>query len=156
MGLRPRNLHRTVWASKRGWVVLQFGAESAHARGMYLDDIYFLRLKLLLIMAEDCLAGSGMSPVQRRAMLANARHVESESIALGSGHRRSRGRLSPQSSTCMDCFYRFAVDIAVAVQQAAETGSLAGTHRPGLMEKVEALRAARGTDEHPSETVRKF
>ena len=87
-----------------------------------------------------------MSPVQRQAMLAKARHVETESLTLASGHRRCSGDMRTQSDIYSECFYRYAADIAVAVQRAAETEIMAKIHKRALRGKVEALRLVRGTE----------
>jgi hypothetical protein len=63
--------------------MLYRGAEPAQSREMDLDDIYFLRLKLMLRTAKDCLENSDIPSVRRRVVLENAEHVAVESLALG-------------------------------------------------------------------------
>jgi hypothetical protein len=50
---------------------------------MDLDDIFNARLRLLIIMAKAYLEGCSLGKQRCRAMLENARHIESESIDLG-------------------------------------------------------------------------
>ena len=63
--------------------MLRLGTPPPHTREMDLDDIYFLRLKLLLLMGKAYIEGLPLGNLRRRAMLENALHVETESIDLG-------------------------------------------------------------------------
>ena len=131
--------------------MLQFGARPSQAREMCLDDIYFLRLKLLLIMARGCLARSGMSRIGRRAMLQNARHVETESTALGHLDEPAMGGRRPQSRLFFDnCLYQCAKDIAIQVQRIARVGSITEDQYSALRKRVADISlVGGGTDFEP-------
>lgn len=63
--------------------MLRLGSPPPHTREMDLDDLFLSRLKLLVIMGNSFLEGSPLGERRRKAMLENARHIESESIDLG-------------------------------------------------------------------------
>lgn len=63
--------------------MLRLGTSPPHTREMNLDDIFLLRLKLLIIMGKSFLNGFPLGEHRRKAILENARHIESESIDLG-------------------------------------------------------------------------
>lgn len=62
--------------------MLRLGAPSSQTRGMDLDDIYYARVRLLVIMAKAFLEGCLLGDHRRQAILENARHVETDSIEL--------------------------------------------------------------------------
>ena len=63
--------------------MLRLGSKPSQTREMDLDDIFLSRLKLLIIMGKSFIEGCPCGRHRRRAMLENARHIESESIDLG-------------------------------------------------------------------------
>jgi hypothetical protein len=63
--------------------MLRLGSTPPHTREMDLDDIFLSRLKLLVIMGRSFLEGFPLGEHRRKAMLENARHIESESIDIG-------------------------------------------------------------------------
>ncbi|MEJ2154988.1 MAG: hypothetical protein P8X96_06615 [Desulfobacteraceae bacterium] len=63
--------------------MLRLGSKPNQSREMDLDDIFLSRLKLLVIMGKSYIEGCPCGRHRRRAMLENARHIESESIDLG-------------------------------------------------------------------------
>lgn len=63
--------------------MLRLGSKPPQTREMDLDDIFLSRLKLLVIMGKSYIKGCPCGRHRRRAMLENARHIESESIDLG-------------------------------------------------------------------------
>ena len=63
--------------------MLRLGSEATSTREMDLDDIFLSRLNLLIIMGKSFLDGYPLGEHRRKAMLENARHIESESIDLG-------------------------------------------------------------------------
>ena len=63
--------------------MLRLGSKPTQSREMDLDDIFLSRLKLLVIMGKSYIDGCPCGRHRRRAMLENARLIESESIDLG-------------------------------------------------------------------------
>lgn len=102
---------------------------------MDLDDIFFARLKLMIIMAKAYLKGYPMGDYRRRAMLENARHVESESIDIGGlGDRIPQQPQSDANAAYDHLFYQRVKLLAVMVKAAAK-GFPIGDHRKTAMEE---------------------
>ena len=127
--------------------MLLLGAKPKRSREMDLDDVFFLRLKLLLVMAGVCLRGGALSPLRKRVMRENAFHVEIEAIHLGRLDRHTCSLTGPPGSIYIDdYFYRCAYDIAVHVQRIARTGRMDGQQRDALACKVEDMKMMRATE----------
>ncbi|KJS32893.1 MAG: hypothetical protein VR64_05025 [Desulfatitalea sp. BRH_c12] len=111
--------------------MLRLGSPSSETREMDLDDIFHSRLKLMIIMAKAYMNGYPLGEHRRRAMLENARHVESESIDLDS----TVGGLQSQPHSCVDydhVFYQRVKLLAVMVKAVAK-GFPMGEHRIAAM-----------------------
>lgn len=121
--------------------MLRLGAPPTETREMDLDDIFFARLKLLLIMAKAYLNGWPMGEQRRQAMLANARHVESESIDLG---RLAEG-LHPQESpppapTEFDhLFYQRVKLLAIMIKAVAKGYPMGEQRKRAMQENLDAI-----------------
>jgi hypothetical protein len=126
--------------------MLQLGTKASQPREMILDDIYLLRLKLLLHMAKDCLEGRDFSDLRRQIVLENARHIQIESIELGCLDNTEETVLNGQSSVLIDCcFYRSARDLAALMELIAK-GQLADNRiKNALQENFEAIRHIQNT-----------
>ena len=66
-------------------MMLRLGPPPSETREMDLDDIFFSRLKLMIIMAKAYLAGYPMGEHRSRAMLENAQHIEIDAGQMGAG-----------------------------------------------------------------------
>lgn len=124
--------------------MLRLGSEPAHTREMDLDDIFFARLKLLIIMGKsyinDAINESVLGKYRCKAMLENARHIESESIDIGS---LALDQQSPKSSAGVmsydHLFYQRVKLLAVMIKALGE-GFPMGKHRKDAMhENIEAI-----------------
>lgn len=63
--------------------MLLLGADPENSREINLDDIFLSRLTLLIVMMKAHIEGYPIGNVRKKAILENARHVESECIDLG-------------------------------------------------------------------------
>ena len=120
--------------------MLRLGAEPAHTREMDLDDIFFARLNLLIIMGKSYLKGSPIGEHRRKAMLENARHIESESIDIGS-LAIEKPPLKPSAGVMAydHVFYQRVKLLAVMIK-ALGKGFPMGEHRENAMrENIEAI-----------------
>lgn len=126
--------------------MLQFGAIPKQTREINLDDIFFLRLKLLMVMAADCLAGVRLSPLRRQVMRRNAQHVKIESAILGGLEKGGGSGIGARSSVFIDdYFYRCAHDIAVMVDRIARLERVDHELESVLERKIEAINLIRAT-----------
>lgn len=120
--------------------MLRLGPEPAHTREMDLDDIFFARLNLLIIMGKSYLKGSPIGEHRRKAMLENARHIESESIDIGS-LAIEKPPLKPSAGVMAydHVFYQRVKLLAVMIK-ALGKGFPMGEHRENAMrENIEAI-----------------
>ena len=126
--------------------MLHLGAKAPHPREMILDDIYLLRLKLLLQMAENYLEGRDFSDLRRQIVLETARHIQLESIELGCLDKTAETDLAGQSSVLIDdCFYRSANELAALMEMIAKGQLLDDRDNKTLQEKFEAIRHIQNT-----------
>ena len=131
--------------------MMQLGASVSHTREMNLDDIFFQRLNLLVLMAKDCLAdpsmSSVMSPVKREAMSYNARHVAVDSTELGRMIENILSRSGHSGSIFIDdYFFRCAHEMAAQVQRAARHGRVDSSQAALLQRLVEDITLMRETE----------
>jgi len=108
---------------------------------MILDDIFLLRLKLLLRMTQDYLEGRHFSDLRRQIVMDNARHIQIESIELGHLDNNGMTDLNASSSIFIDhCFYRCANDLAVLMELMAKGEPLDHQRRATMQERFEAIQ----------------
>ncbi|KJS33061.1 MAG: hypothetical protein VR64_03895 [Desulfatitalea sp. BRH_c12] len=62
--------------------MLSLGAPPSETREMDINDIFIARTKLMIIMAKAYLDGFPLGDLQRRAMLENALHLETDCITV--------------------------------------------------------------------------
>ena len=121
--------------------MLHLGAKAPQPREMFLDDIFLLRLKLLLHMAMDYLQGFDFSELRRQIVVDNARHVQSESIELGRLVRTGQTDPNGPSSVFMDHYlYRCAYELAILMEVMAKGELLDHQRKKALRERFEVLR----------------
>ena len=63
--------------------MLRLGPPPSETREMDLDDIFFSRLKLMIIMAKAFLEDYPLGEHRCRAMLENAEHIETDAVQMG-------------------------------------------------------------------------
>ena len=64
--------------------MIRVGSSPSETREMDLDDIFFSRLKLMIIMAKAYIEGYPLGEHRRHAMLENAKHIEIDATYMGS------------------------------------------------------------------------
>ena len=121
--------------------MLNIGAKAPQPREMILDDIFLLRLKLLLRMTKDYLEGRDFSDLRRQIVMDNARHIQIESIELGHFDKADMTDLNGTSSIFIDhCLYRCANDLAVLMEIMARGEPLDHQRHKTVRERFEAIR----------------
>lgn len=121
--------------------MFNLGAKAPRQREMILDDIFLLRLKLLLCMTQDYLEGRDFSDLRRQIVVDNARHIQIESIELGHLDKVEMTDLNGSSSIFIDhCLYRCANDLAVLMEIMAKGEPLDHQRHKTLQERFEAIR----------------
>lgn len=114
--------------------MLRLGSPPSESREMDLDDIFLSRLKLMIIMAKSYLSGCPLGEYRRRAMLENARYIETESIDLGDFISGSPNPGNPGEIEFDHVFYQRVKLLAVMVKAAAK-GFPMGEHRKEAMQE---------------------
>jgi len=121
--------------------MLNLGAKAPQPREMILDDIFLLRLKLLLHMTKDYLEGRDFSDLRRQIVVDNARHIQIESIELGHLDKAGMTDLNEPSSIFIDhCLYRCANDLAVLMELMAKGAPFDHQRHKTVQERFEAIR----------------
>lgn len=120
--------------------MLRLGAAPAQTREMDLDDIYLARVRLLIIMAKAYLEGCGLGDLRRQAMLENARHVESESIDLGSVPRPAPANTPKPSQDAFDqVFYQRVKLLAVMMKAVAKGFPMEEQRKAAMQENLDDI-----------------
>ncbi len=126
--------------------MLHLGTKAPQPREMILDDIFVLRLKLLLRMTQDYLEGRDFSDLRRQIVVDNARHIQIESIELGHLDQAGTTDLNAPSSIFIDhCLYRCAYDLAALMELMAQGESLDPQGHKTIQERFEAIRHIQNT-----------
>jgi hypothetical protein len=122
--------------------MLHLGAKALQSREMILDDIYLLRLNLLLHMTEDYFAGRDFSDLRRQIVLQNAHHIRIESVELGGClDKIEETDQTGKANVLIDqCFYRSAGELAALMELIAKGQPLEDGHKNAMQEKVDAIR----------------
>jgi hypothetical protein len=120
--------------------MLRLGSEPDHTREMDLDDIFFARLKLLIIMGNSYINNSPLGEYRRKSMLENARHIESESIDIGSSTHDQRSPKASAGVISYDHVFYQRVKLLAVMIKALGKGFPMGNHRKNAMgENIEAI-----------------
>lgn len=129
--------------------MLLLGTKQNFPREMILDDIYLLRLKLLLWMVEDFFKGRQFSELRRRIVWENAKHVQVESIDLGHLDRMVMPDQDCQPDIANDqVFFQSANDLAGLMKRIAEGHLPDKQLKDQLFQKFETLRSLQNNS-HP-------
>ncbi len=115
--------------------MIRLGSPPSESREMDLDDIFFARLKLMIIMAKAYLNGYPMGEYRRKAMLENARHVEAESIDIGGLVDRLPNQPHSDRNSVYDHLFYQRVKLLAVMVKAAAKGFPIGEHRKLAMEE---------------------
>ncbi len=115
--------------------MLRLGSDPAQTREMDLDDIFLSRLKLLIIMGKSFIDGCPCGRHRRRAMLENARHIESESIDLGGLSTGSPPPNPSWESMDFDHIFFQRVKLLAVMIKAIGKGFPMGDHRKQAMQE---------------------
>lgn len=112
--------------------MLRFGPPTTESRKMEMEDIFFLRVKLMIVMAKSHLGNCPLGEHRCRAILENARQLESDSKKLvGSEHRCASSEILPQHRHIF--FER--VKLLTVMVKALVKGCPLGEHRRHAIEE---------------------
>ena len=118
--------------------MLRLGPPPSETREMDLDDIFFSRLKLMIIMAKAYLAGFPLGEHRSRAMLENAQHLEIDAVHMGSGeisdHETADSSDNHHDEPYDHIFFQRVKLLAVMVKAVAK-GFPMGEHRKTAMQE---------------------
>lgn len=115
--------------------MIRLGAPSSDTREMDLDDIFFSRLKLMIIMAKAYLNGCPLGEYRRWAMHENASYVEAESIDMGGLVSGFQGNYTGAETNGYDFVFYQRVKLLAVMVKAAAKGFPMGEHRKSAMEE---------------------
>ncbi len=116
--------------------MLRLGSHPAHTRHMDIDDIFISRLELLIVMGTAYLNGFPLGEYRCQAMLANARHIETESIDLADFSDPPYLSASNLSSTMgFDHVFFERVKLLSVMIKAVAKGFPIGEHRKNAMQE---------------------
>ncbi len=115
--------------------MLRLGSPASESREMDLDDIFFARLKLMIIMAKAYLNGCPMGEYRRKAMIDNADHVEAESIDIGGLVDGLPLKQKVSGNSIYDHLFYQRVKLLAVMVKAAAKGFPMGEHRKSAMEE---------------------
>ena len=123
--------------------MIRLGASPSDSREMDIDDIFILRLKLLVIMAKAFLDGCPVGEIRREAMYDNACYLEIKAFDLG-----NLGRIlsedspleSSEEAPHYDHVFFQRVKLLAVMVKAVAKGFPVGEHREAAMfENIEAI-----------------
>jgi hypothetical protein len=126
--------------NKENAAMLRLGCPPPKTREMDLDDIYFSRLKLLIIMAKAFINGYPLGEPRRQAILENARHVETESIDLGNLIIARPWQSSADFQSEVDhVFYQRVKLLAVMMKAVAKGFPMGDNRKKAMCENLEII-----------------
>lgn len=109
--------------------MLRLGTPPLDSREMDLDDIFILRLKLLLLMGKAFIDGLPLGDHRRQAMLENAKHVETESIEIGGLTAEHPSQQASSAPMNFDHVFYQRVKLMAVMIKAIAKGYPMGEHR---------------------------
>lgn len=115
--------------------MIRLGSLPADTREMNLDDIFFLRLKLMIIMVKTYLDGGPMGDCRRKAMHENASHVEKEAMALGRHTDKFREEDESAGRSGYDFVFYQRVKLLALMVKGVTKGFPMGSHRRTAMQE---------------------
>jgi hypothetical protein len=120
--------------------MLRLGAPFSQAREMDLDDIYYARVRLLVIMAKAFLQGCLLGDHRRQAILENAKHVETDSIELGNIIHSHLDQAVEESQGNEDhIFFQRVKLLAVMMKAVAKGFPLGDNRKKAMLENLDGI-----------------
>ena len=116
--------------------MIRLGSQASETREMDLDDIFFSRLKLMIIMAKAFLEGYPMGEHRRHAMLENAKHIEMDAIQMSAPSVTNSFNHPKQSENMLhDHIFLQRVKILAVLLKAIANGSTLKEDRKAAMKE---------------------
>lgn len=122
--------------------MLRLGPPSSETREMDLDDIFFSRLKLMIIMTKAYLAGYPLGEHRTHAMLENAKHIEIDAIHLGEAtmvNEQSPESADQQDSLYDHLFFQRVKLLAVMMKAVAKGFPMDENRKSAMQENLEMI-----------------
>ena len=113
--------------------MLRLGPPPSETREMDLDDIFFSRLKLMLIMAKAFLEGYPLGEHRCRAMLENAEHIETDAAQMGTPAATDPHHAEPTENAPYDHIFFQRVKLLAIMLKAVAKGFPMEEHRRTTM-----------------------
>lgn len=115
--------------------MIRLGPPPAETREMDLDDIFYSRLKLMIIMAKAFLAGYPLGEHRCRAMLENAEHIETDTAHLGAPTATDPCHAEPSENSPYDHIFFERVKLLAIMLKAVAKGFPMEEHRRSAMQE---------------------
>ena len=113
--------------------MLRLGPPPSETREMDIDDIFFSRLKLMVIMAKAYLEGYPLGEYRCRAMLENARHLETDAMDMANAAEGFSYSQKPAENDPFDHVFYQRVKLLAVMVKAVAKGFPMGDHRKTAM-----------------------
>ena len=116
--------------------MIRLGSSSPGTREMDLDDIFFSRLKLMIVMAKAFLDGYPLGKHRSRAMLENAEYIETDATQMGAPTATNfSSHFEPFENILHNHIFLQRVKMLAFMLKAVAKGSPVGKHRKTIMNK---------------------
>ena len=116
--------------------MIRLGSSPPETREMDLDDIFFSRLKLMIIMAKAFLEDYPLGKHRSRAMLENAKHIEMDATQIGAPTATNSFFYSePSENVLHNHIFLQRVKLLAAMLKAVAKGYSMGKDRKTAMKK---------------------
>ena len=115
--------------------MLRLGPPPSETREMDLDDIFFSRLKLMLIMAKAFLEDYPLGEHRCRAMLENAEHIETDAVQMGTPTASDPYHTEPSENARYDHIFFQRVKLLAIMLKAVAKGFPMGEQRRSAMQE---------------------
>jgi hypothetical protein len=102
---------------------------------MDLDDIFFSRLQLMIIMAKAFLEGYPLGEHRCRAMLENAEHIETDAAQMGTPAPPNAAQAAPSENMPHDHIFFQRVKLLAVMLKAVAKGFPMEDHRKAAMQE---------------------
>lgn len=115
--------------------MLRLGPPPSETREMDLDDIFFSRLKLMIIMAKAFLENYPLGEHRCRAMLENAEHIETDAVQMGAPVASEAYHTEPSENAPYDHIFFQRVKLLAIMLKAVAKGFPMGAERRSAMQE---------------------
>jgi len=107
---------------------------------MDLDDIFFSRLQLMIIMAKAFLEDYPLGEHRCRAMLENAEHIETDAAQMGTPAASAPDQTTPSENTPYDhIFFQRVKLLAVMIKAVAKGFPMEERRRTAMQENLDMI-----------------